>query len=87
MGSREQSAVGPDAIATELSRRPAAMGFTPLGGKASSAGDLVFTYGEAHWTESGQAGLEHYVRTWQNRRASWKLVFGEVLVVPPEKPS
>lgn len=87
MGSREQPAVGPDAIDAELGRRPAAMDFMPLGGKASSAGDLVFTYGEAHWTEHGEAGLGHYVRIWQNRLAAWRLVFDEVLVVPPKKPS
>ncbi|MHB1205441.1 MAG: nuclear transport factor 2 family protein [Rhodospirillaceae bacterium] len=91
MGSREQPSVGPEAIAAELSRRPAAMDFKPLGGKASRAGDLVFTYGEAHWlsgnTANGQAGVGHYVRIWQNRRAGWRLVFDEVLAVPPKKPS
>jgi ketosteroid isomerase-like protein len=86
MGSREQPAAGRDAYGAELDRRPAAMEFKPQGGKASSAGDLVFTYGEVRWTQDNQPGWGHYVRLWQNRTAGWNLVFDEVLSAPPKKP-
>lgn len=88
MGSREQPAVGVAAHATELDRRAATISFSAIGGRASQAGDLVFTYGDAKWTRDGQARRGHYVRIWQKRSEGWRLVFDELLGVPPAaKPS
>lgn len=86
MGSPEQPATTPEAVTAELARRAPALSFAALGGKASSAGDLAFTYGSAAWTgKDGQPHRGHYVRIWQNRTQGWKLVFDELLPVPPAK--
>jgi ketosteroid isomerase-like protein len=83
MGSPAQPATDGAARAAELGRRPAVIAFSQLGGRASRGGDLVYTYGDAKWA----AGRGHYVRVWQKRADGWKLVFDEVLVVPPPKPA
>lgn len=69
----------------ELATRPAAMTFAPMGGEASSAGDLAWTYGVATWTADGQARRGHYVRIWRNDAKGWRLLFDELLPVPPRK--
>ena len=86
MGSPEQPATDATARGAELERRAAAIDFSPLGGRASKAGDLVFTYGDAKWQREGQAQRGHYVRIWQMRTGGWKLVFDEILGVPPPRP-
>jgi ketosteroid isomerase-like protein len=71
-----------------LAVRPGSLDFRALGGGASEAGDLVWTYGEGRLTKSSidtvtdQVG--HYVRVWQKRRAGWRLVFDEYLPPPDE---
>jgi ketosteroid isomerase-like protein len=86
MGSREQPAVGRIPVAAELDRRAKAIEFSVLGGRASIAGDLVFTYGDARWSREGTPARGHYVRIWQMRREGWVLVFDELLVAPPARP-
>lgn len=85
--SRLHSAGAPPAKTEEsrdatFSARPATLDFSALGGGASAAGDLVWTYGEAR-TDNGTAeGAGYYVRIWQKRRAGWRLVFDEYLPPP-----
>lgn len=86
MGSPAQPAIGVTAIGAELDRRARTIAFKALGGRASEAGDLVFTYGDANWSQNGQACRGHYVRIWQVRLEGWVLVFDEIIGVPPGKP-
>ena len=88
MGSPAQPAIDNDARIAELDHRAATIEFTQLGGRASKAGDLVFTYGDAKWTRDGEPRRGHYVRIWQKRAGGWTIVFDEILgVPPPKKPS
>ncbi|MGZ8298047.1 MAG: DUF4440 domain-containing protein, partial [Allosphingosinicella sp.] len=73
---RARLAPGPERIET-----------APLGGGASAAGDLAFTYGIARWRK-GEAEVEgHYVRIWQRRREGWKLIVDNIVAVPPPPPA
>jgi hypothetical protein len=67
-------------VAKELAARPQQIHFAPIGGSASKAGDLVWTYGNAHYLTG--AGRGHYVRIWQRRGGKWWIVFDQVLDVP-----
>lgn len=67
-----------------LKARAAAMTFSPLGGGASKAGDLVWTYGEARWNADGADRQGYYVRVWQNRRDGWRIVFDELKPSPSD---
>jgi ketosteroid isomerase-like protein len=82
MGSPALPATTAPEHAAELDRRAASIEFGALGGRASRAGDLVYTYGDAKWQREGQARRGHYVRIWQKRGEGWKLVFDELLAVP-----
>ena len=79
-GSTAGPATQPEAVARELSTRAKAIAFGPLGGSASKAGDLAWTYGDARWAD----GRGHYVRIWQRRGGRWALVFDQIIKV--EKP-
>ncbi|HEV2532990.1 DUF4440 domain-containing protein [Phenylobacterium sp.] len=69
----------------ELATRPQAIAFSPLGGEASNAGDLAWTYGMAQWTADGRAHKGHYVRIWRNDARGWRLLFDELLPSPEPK--
>ncbi|MDO9223524.1 MAG: DUF4440 domain-containing protein [Caulobacter sp.] len=71
----------------ELDWRARAIAFSHIGGSASSAGDMAWTYGTARWTAEGRAVNAHYVRVWQRRADGWKLVFDELLIPPPPRPA
>jgi ketosteroid isomerase-like protein len=74
-------------LETELATRPTSIAFAPLGGQASKAGDLAWTYGAAQWTgKDGAAQRGHYVRIWRNDKAGWRLLFDEILPAPPLNP-
>jgi ketosteroid isomerase-like protein len=74
-------------LEAELDARAASIAYAPLGGSASSAGDLAWTYGAAQWTSaSGAAQRGHYVRIWRNDKAGWRLLFDELLPAPSLKP-
>ncbi len=77
-GSALPPATTPDAVTKELATRAKAIDFAPLGGGASTAGDLAWTYGDARWS----GGRGHYVRIWQRRGGAWKIVFDQILPVP-----
>ena len=74
-GSSAPPATGRAAFELELQARPRTLALSPLGGRASAAGDLAFTYGDARWS----GGRGHYVRIWQKRVPGWKLVYDELV--------
>lgn len=85
VGSRAAPARTRAEIAAELATRPLSIRFSPLGGQASSAGDLAWTYGVAAWEAEGQPRRGHYVRVWRNDRPGWRLLFDELLDAPALK--
>lgn len=87
MGSPEQPATTADARGAELARRGTVIAFRQLGGRASLAGDLVFTYGASSWSRDGQERRGHYARVWQKRAEGWRLVLDEILLIPPARPA
>ena len=76
-GSPAAPAANPAAVDKELATRARTIAFGPLGGSASRAGDLAWTYGDARWAE----GRGHYVRIWQRRAGKWALVFDQIIKV------
>lgn len=85
VGSEAKPPTDRAGIAAELATRPQAIAFAPLGGQASNAGDLAWTYGVAKWTKDGAEERGHYVRIWRNDAAGWRLLFDELLPAPPLK--
>lgn len=71
--------------AAELARRPARARLRPIGGVASRAGDMAFTYGEARWSREGEPRWGHYARIWQRRTEGWRLV-ADILIAAPGAP-
>lgn len=67
----------------ELDTRTATAEMKTLGGEASMAGDLAWTYGAISWVKDAKPGQGHYVRVWQRRPEGWRIVFDELLVTPP----
>ncbi|HEX8483326.1 MAG TPA: DUF4440 domain-containing protein [Allosphingosinicella sp.] len=82
-----QPAIGAAAWAPILAAGPERMETAPLGGAASAAGDLAYTYGSARWKEKGAAVEGHYVRIWQRRREGWKLIVDNLIASPPPPPA
>jgi len=76
-GSSAPPATGRAAFELELQARPRTLALSPLGGRASAAGDLAFAYGDARWS----GGRGHYVRIWQKRAPGWRLVYDELVPV------
>jgi hypothetical protein len=81
-GLSHPPASAPAEVAAQLATRPAAIRFARLGGDVSAARDLAWTYGAARWT----GGRGHYVRVWQVRPGGWKLVFDQIIDIPPPAP-
>jgi ketosteroid isomerase-like protein len=87
MRAGPQPAVGAGAWAPLLAAGPERIEAEPLGGGASAAGDLAYTYGTARWRRD-QAEVEgHYVRIWQHRREGWRLIVDNLIAVPPQAPA
>lgn len=84
-GSPAPPAQGCSNFKLELDGRGRKVTFKAVGGGASAAGDLAWTYGEADWSIAGQALHGHYVRVWQYRGETWKLVFDQIVLVPPRR--
>lgn len=80
-GALAPAAKGPQAYEAALKAGPVEL--KSLGGEASRAGDLAWTYGEAAWTEAGKRQTGHYVRIWQDSREGWKVVFDHLYPDPP----
>ena len=72
-------------LETELGTRAASIAFAPLGGQASDAGDMAWTYGAAKWSADGKDRRGHYVRIWRNDKAGWRLLYDQLLLAPELK--
>ncbi len=86
-GSATASFPGRAQQAAELARQPARQRLRQLGGIASRAGDMAFTWGEARWTRDGQARWGHYARIWQKRREGWRIVVDMLVPAPGAPPA
>jgi len=82
VGSKAKPPATRAELEAELATRPTALRFSPLGGVASTAGDLAWTYGAAQWTADGKDHRGHYVRIWRNDAGGWRLLFDELLPSP-----
>jgi ketosteroid isomerase-like protein len=71
--------VGREASRAILADHAEAVRFKPVGSAASHSGDLVFTYGSAHWSAEGQDKAGYYARIWQLRPEGWLLVFDQIV--------
>jgi ketosteroid isomerase-like protein len=88
VGSKARPPTDRAGVEAELDTRPKAILFSPLGGQASAAGDLAWTYGDASWTRAnGEAGRGHYVRIWRYDAEGWRLLYDQLLAAPPRKAS
>ncbi len=85
VGSRAKPPASREELEAELGRRATSITYAPLGGSASSAGDLAWTYGVARWAGPEGERRGHYVRIWRNDAAGWRLLFDELLPGPPLK--
>jgi ketosteroid isomerase-like protein len=66
----------PDDLAARITLRPARMTLNMDGGGASTAGDLVWTFGTASWTAGSDTPVNtHYMHVWQRRAEGWRLIF------------
>lgn len=81
-----QPAVGAAAWAELLAAGPDRIETAPLGGAASAAGDLAYTYGSARWRKGERDVSGHYVRIWQHRPGGWKLVVDNMIAAPSPPP-
>jgi ketosteroid isomerase-like protein len=81
-----QPAVGAAAWTTLLAAGPERIETAPLGGAASAAGDLAYTYGRAHWRKGEADVTGHYVRIWQRRSEGWRLIVDNMIASPPPPP-
>jgi ketosteroid isomerase-like protein len=82
-----QPAIGAAAWARLLAAGPERIYTAPLGGSASAAGDLAFTYGTARWSRDSVEVEGHYVRVWQRRRDGWKLIVDNLIALPQRPPA
>lgn len=58
------------------------LSFNLLRTEASSAGDMVYTLGDARWTMGGRPVAGHFMRIWQYRPEGWRIVYDQI--VPPQ---
>ena len=86
-GSPTASYPGREHHAAELARQPARQEMRPLGGVASRAGDMVFTWGQLRWTRDDQPRWGHYARIWQKRSEGWRLVADMLIPAPGAPPA
>ena len=86
-GSPAASSPGRAQQAAELARQPGQIRLRPLGGIASQAGDMAFTWGESRWTREEQPRWGHYARIWQKRREGWRIVADMLIAAPGAPPA
>jgi ketosteroid isomerase-like protein len=77
---------GPDSWAAALAVRPVGMTLAPQGARASGAGDLVWTWGEAR-CGAASSFCGYIVRVWQKQGRDWRIVFDEFVPRPPPEPA
>jgi hypothetical protein len=76
MGSHVEVVPGPTGWIGELTRRPSRLAFRYLGGGASAAGDVVYTYGLAESLDPRMAIRDAtYLHIWMRQGRSWQIVF------------
>ena len=74
-----------DAAWAALQARPAYDGLEPIGGRASAAGDLAYSYGHVRWSDGETARRGHYIRVWRRDGRGpegWRLVYDQLSPVP-----
>ena len=74
-----------EAVRTALDARPDFASLEPIGGRASAAGDLAYTYGHARWTDAGAERRGHYIRVWRRDGRGpqgWRLVYDQFSPLP-----
>ena len=86
-GSPTPSLPGREHHAAELARQPARQMLRAIGGVASRAGDMAFTWGESRWEREGHPRWGHYVRIWQKRIEGWRLAADILIAAPGAPPS
>ncbi len=67
------------AAAAALFAADGALRFRGLRREASTAGDVVFSMGEARDRHEGAERLRYYARIWQLRPEGWRIVFDEIV--------
>lgn len=70
-----------DAAWHALQARPAYDALEPIGGRASAAGDLAYTYGHVRWSDGEIARRGHYIRVWRRDGRGpegWRLVYDQL---------
>lgn len=67
------------ADAAALLAQDGGVAYNSIRREASSAGDMVFTLGEARDQHEGAERLRYYARIWQRRPEGWRLVFDEIV--------
>lgn len=85
VGSKAKPPATRAELEAEVGARARSIAFSSLGGQASTAGDMAWTYGVAKWAEAGEDKRGHYVRIWRNDKAGWRLLFDELLPAPSLK--
>ena len=76
MGSHVEVMPGPAGWSGELSRRPARLSFQQVGGGASQAGDLAYTYGLVESLDPLMALRDAtFLHIWIRQGGRWQLVF------------
>jgi ketosteroid isomerase-like protein len=55
------------------------VGYMSVSHEASSAGDMVFSFGEVRDQHEGAERLRYYARIWQRRPEGWRIVFDEIV--------
>jgi ketosteroid isomerase-like protein len=82
---RDGMASGPEAA--KLAATMGKVTLAALGGGASAAGDLAYSYGSAAWTgAAGEPRRGHYLRVWQHRSEGWRLLVDAISPAPPPAP-
>lgn len=71
-------AYGGDASEANLIYPAADVSYVHRRTESSSGGDLVFTLGEAHWTQNGEAKQGFYARMWQYNASGWRIVYDQL---------
>jgi ketosteroid isomerase-like protein len=74
------------AVRAILAAGPTRIAAAPLGGAASAAGDLAYTYGTAAWRDASGDRNGHYLRLWQRRAGGWRLVVDQATAPPAAPP-
>ena len=76
LGPNDTDGMVPADINARLGVRPHRIAMVMTGGGASSAGDFVWTYGEAGWVGHSDTPIDtHYMHVWQKRPEGWRLIF------------